>query len=280
MGLVTPFFTVFLAAVVALVPSSALCAQQTKTSNLDEVLKGLESNLNRYDTRLPSLFCDEHVVSLQMEPNQRDVSTVTDSVFQLSRKVQPGHMTAFVESREVKTVNGRPATSQDVDAPTMLSGLFEGGLAVVSLNQTACMSYTLRRVNGKHPNDPYIVRFSTVLTTKNSADCFLQEKSRGQALIDPASMQLKHLEIITPRHTIIDGDGYTPRVVGSRTLTIDYAPVLLGGETFQMPSAISMLNTTGNSFHQTAWSFRATYRNYHKREVTSRILPATESPAR
>jgi hypothetical protein len=51
--------------------------------------------------------------------------------------------------------------------------------------------------------------------------------------------------------------------------------VLLDAQTFWMPSAISTSTTSGaGTFHSITWSFRATYLNYHKLEVTSRILPA------
>jgi hypothetical protein len=41
-----------------------------------------------------------------------------------------------------------------------------------------------------------------------------------------------------------------------------------------------MRTTTGSGgFHMLVWSFRATYRNYHKMEVTSRILPGSVSSA-
>jgi hypothetical protein len=46
-----------------------------------------------------------------------------------------------------------------------------------------------------------------------------------------------------------------------------------------MPSAITMRATSGlGTFHPIVWSFQATYRNYHKLEVTSRILPGGERP--
>jgi hypothetical protein len=260
--------------------SSALCAQQAKAPTLDEILHRLQANLNHYDARVPSLFCDEHVVSSQMERNIPDESTVTDSVFRLKRTPKPDHTTSLAESREIKTVNGKPATSQDVDAPTMLSGAFEGGLAVVSLEQTACMSYELQPLNRKRPAEPYIVNFATALTPRNSAACLLREKSKGRASIDPSSMQVTHLELTTPRHVMIPGDSFSPPVVGRRFLSVDYAPVLLGGETFWMPSAITMRITRGSgTFHESVWSYQAAYRNYHKLEVTSRILPGTESLA-
>jgi hypothetical protein len=261
--------------------SFALCAQRAKTPTLEEILQRLEANLNHYDTGLPSLFCDEHVIS-KVEPGLRNQNTVTDSVFRLKRTPNPDHTTTLVESREIKNVDGKPAASQDqdMDGPTLLSGAFEGGLAVVSLSQTACMNYDLQRVNRNRPAEPYIVRFATVLTPQNSADCLLQENSKGRVFIDPASMQITHLELTTPHHAIIPGNAYRSPVVGERVLTVDYAPVLLGGETFWMPSTITSRATSGSgTFHMIVWSFRATYRNYHKLEVTSRILPAGETPA-
>jgi hypothetical protein len=92
-------------------------------------------------------------------------------------------------------------------------------------------------------------------------------------------MQITHLEITTPRHTITPGNLYRSPFVGKRDLTVDYAPVLLGGETLWMPSTITMRVTSGSgTFHTVVWSFRATYRNYHKLEVKSRILPGLEKP--
>jgi hypothetical protein len=254
--------------------SSALWTQPAKLPPLGEILDRLEANLNRYDTRLPSLFCDEHVLSSQMEPGMRNQPNITDSVFRLKRTPRPDHTTSFAESREVQSVDGKPPAAQNVYAPTTLSGAFEGGLAVVSRSQSACMRYALQRPKEDRPHDPYVVRFTTVLTPQNTANCLLQENSKGEVLIDPESVQITHLEITTPRHIIIPGGPFRSPVVGKRVITADYSPVLLGGETFWMPSAISMRNISGSgTFHMMVWSFQATYRNYHLLEVTSRILP-------
>lgn len=67
----------------------------------------------------------------------------------------------------------------------------------------------------KRPAEPYTVRFATVL-----------------AIIDPASMEITHLEICTPRHVIQPGYFYQSAVVGQRVITVDYKPVALNGETF------------------------------------------------
>jgi hypothetical protein len=270
--------TISLVALLGLWP--ALWAQRAKTPTLEEVLERLETNLNRYDADVPSFFCDEHVIS-QVVPGTRDQDSVTDSVFRLKRAPNADHTTTLVESREIKSVDGKAATSQKMEGPTLLSGVFEGGLAVVSPSQTACMNYTLQRTKRSQPAEPYIIRFATVLTPENTADCLLQEKSKGRAFVDPVSMQITHLELTTPRHVIVRGDAYTSRVAGERVLTVDYAPIVLGGETFWMPSTISSRTTSGaGTFHMVVWSYRATYRNYHKLEVTSRIVPGSEAPER
>jgi hypothetical protein len=260
--------------------SSALCAQQQETLSLKRILDRLDANLSYYDARVPSLFCDERVVSSQAEPGMRDVNTVADSVFRLKRTLEPDHTVSLVESREIQLVDGKPATSQAHYDPTMLRGAFEGGLAVVSRSQSACMSYSLRRTKRGGPREPYVVRFATVLTPQNSAGCLLQENSSGRAFVDPVSLQVTRLELTTPHHVIIPGSPFVSPIKGRRDLSVDYAPVLLGGETFWMPSAITMRNVSGSgTFHMMIWSYKATYRNYHLMEVTSRILPGGAAPS-
>lgn len=257
--------------------SSALCAQRTQPPTLEEILQRLEAN--HYDASVPSFFCDEHVIS-QMEPGPSNQDTVTDSIFRLKHTANRDQTTALVESREIRKVNGKPATSQNMDGPTLLDGAFEGGLAFVSLDQQVCMNYTLQRIHRKHPSEPYIVRFATALTPQNSANCILRESSKGRVFIDPSSMQITRLELTTPHHIIIPKTRYLSAVAGERTLAVDYAPVRLGGETFWMPSRITMRNINGaHTFHPTIWSFEASYSNYHKLEVTSHVLPGYKTPA-
>lgn len=242
-------------------------AQQKKTPTLDEILGRLEVNLKRYDAGVPSLFCDEHVVS-QAGAGSHGQATVTDSTFRLKRVADANHSMSLVESREIKSVNGKPATSQAMKGPSMLSGVFEGGLAVVSVEQRQCMKYTLERSKEKGANQLYVIRFATVRDPPNPGDCLLQEKSKGLVFVDPASMEITHLELTTPRHLIVQGTWDDSPVIGRRELTVDYAPVVLDGDTFWMPSTIDSRDTSG----WTMWSFRAEYRNYHRLEVKSRIL--------
>lgn len=250
----------------------AACAEQTKTPSLNAILQRLESNLNHFDTRVPSFFCDEHIVSSQAQGDLPAQNTISDSIFRLKRFSEADHTATLSESREVKTVNGKPTTAEDLNGPALLTGMFEGGLAVVSLNQETCMEYRLQQRRSKRSVETYSISFATASNEQRSARCFLQEESKGRALVDSAWMQLSHLEITTPRHVIDTGDPYTTHV-GKRQLSVDYAPVLLGGETFWMPSAMTMRIIRGFGYHRMLWSYRATYTNCRKMEVTTRIVP-------
>jgi hypothetical protein len=253
--------------------SPALCAQRAKTPTLEEILQRLEANLRYYDAKVPSFLCDEHVAS-QRQSGAGERDRVTESVFRLKRAANPDHTTTLVESRDIKTVDGKPAVSDDVDGPTLLEGAFEGGLAVVSLAQSVCMNYTLQKIDPNRPAEPYVIRLATVVTPQNAAQCLLQENSKGRVVIDPVSMQVTHLELTTPHHVILPGDGDEPRVVGKRVITVDYAPVVFGGQMFWMPSMISLKATGGSgTFHETVWSYRASYRNFHKLQVTVTLRP-------
>ena len=260
----------------ALLLATCLGAQQPNSLTLESVLERLEANLNDYDTRVPSFFCDEHVVS-RKSPGPRTQDTVTDSVFRLRRITNRDGTSALDESREVKVVNGHRAESQELTGPSIVSGAFEGGLAVVSLSQQECMRYTLER-GRKAPAGSYVVQFETLPHPRDASKCLLTEPSKGEAVVDAATMQIAHLALRVPHHVISEGEMRREKVKAEWLLSVDYAPVTLEGRTFWMPSVIESHNTVGaGTFHPVVWSYTASYRNYHKLEVSSRIVPAGES---
>ena len=274
--------------------------QQAQAPTLHEILQRLEENLEQYMARVPSFFCDEHVVS-KKDPDRLLESRVTDSTFRLKRVANPDPdgKPILEESREVKRVNGQPANGESLGGPTTVRRAFSGGLALVSLSQQACMSYKLLPIKRNHPKEATIVQFASVPTSERPDDCLMQEDVSGRVLIDPATMQIKRLEFHAPHHLIVPGSrtpngSVIPRVVGDWDLAIDYAPVELGGKSFWLPATIKVKmsgspdgmlianrnvngSLDGDPF-QTDWTFDAVYRNYHRLEVTSRIVPV-EAPA-
>jgi hypothetical protein len=277
--------------------TTSASAQQAETLTLDAVLERLEDNLHHYDSQIPSFLCDEHVES-QVVPGTANQDTVTESTFRLKRDLKADHSTILNESRDVKTVNGRPATADELHGPSILSGAFSGGLAIVSLSQKACMSYKLKPIKTNRPNDLYAVEFATLPSRERPDYCLLQEDGKGRVFIDPATMQITRMELTAPNHVISSGNAAGQKstsVIGPWVISVDYAPIQLGGQTFWMPTTITSTMThdqgvsvTLNSgrnrtssiegVNSTVWSFAASYSNYHKLEVTSRIVPTTDPP--
>jgi hypothetical protein len=237
--------------------------EQATPPSLDEILLRLEGNLNHYDKEVPNFFCNEHVVS-SLSYAKKHQSTVTDSVFRVVR-TSSGTLT---ESHEIQAVNGTPAKGEHVGGPTSLSGVFTGGLDAVSLRQRACMSYTLQPIDPGHPNEPYVIQFTTRPNTQRRSDCVLKEEGAGRVFVDRATMQVTRMELRAPNHTI------SPSEVGIWYISINYAPILLVGQTFWMPTVLTSTATPSDAPVPTVYSFSARYTDYHKLEVTSHIVPS------
>jgi hypothetical protein len=252
-----------------LVASHSAPAQQPPPPTLDEILLRLQSNLQHYDSKVPDFFCTEHAVSVVVYGKHHQ-STVTDSIFRLKRNTNPDNTAALAESREIKAINGTPAEAKQISGPSILSGVFSGGLDTVSLSQKPCMSYTLQPIEPGHSSEPYVVQFAT-LPGHHFSGCVLKEDGSGRVLIDPTTMQVTRMELTVPHHVIL------PAVAGVWHISINYAPVRLGGQTFWMPATITSRATPDDIDDHTVWWFNASYSNYHKLEVTSRILPSNNS---
>jgi hypothetical protein len=258
-------------------------AQQAQSPALDDILLALEKNLHHYDTGVPSLFCDERVVS-KMVPDPRRQNSTTDSTFRLKRISNPDHETTLEESREIRIVQGYRTNGKSLAGPSIVRGAFSGGLSMVSLSQKGCMRYTLEPINPTAPREPYVVQFASLPSSERPAQCHLIEDGSGRVFVDPASMQIQRLEFTAPHHVVSPGvqtaKGFlVPPIFGVWNILVDYSPVLFGGESFWLPTTIASSTTSTSGVRsRTAWSFVATYSNYHRLEVTSRVLSVDGQP--
>ena len=244
------------------VPLHLALGQSAPPPTLDEILLRLEGNLNHYDKEVPNFFCNEHVVSSLGYANKHQ-STVTDSVFRVVRN-PTGDLT---ESHEIQAINGTPAKGEQVRGPAIVSGVFTGSLDTVSLSQNACMSYTLQPIDPEHPNQPYVIQFTTLPNAQLHQGCALKEQGSGRVLVDPTTMQVIRLELRAPNHVINSAE------TGIWQVAIDYAPVSFVGKTFWMPSTVTSTAFPNDAYSPVAYSFSARYSDYHKLEVTSHIVP-------
>jgi hypothetical protein len=256
----------------------AVLAQPVPLS-LDDLLLRLEDNLRYYDAYVPAFFCDEHAIS-KMTGSQ-NLSSVTDSTFRVKRESQPDGSTVLVESREIRLVNGQPSDVDDLTGPAILSGAFSGALAIASLRQQACVRYTLQPFQPAQHDAPYVIAYSTAPAKERPEHCVIPEEGTGRVFIDSDTMQITRVEFEAPQHIIVaknkslDGRPI-PKLVGVWNVSVDYAKVNLNDQDFWMPASIIAILVGGPG--PTRWTFEAHYSNFHKLEVTSRIVPTEESP--
>jgi len=256
--------------------------KQSQPPTLDDILQKLQENLNAYHHDIPSFLCDEHAVS-KMVPGTRNQNAVTDSTFHVKRTMNADGNTTLTEARYIKSVNGHSAEGEQMTGPAIFSGIFSGGPVIVSLSQTACMRYRLRPIQPDKSGDPYIIEFASKPANERPANCVLSEDGAGLVVVDSATMQVTHLEFKVSNHTIYAGgktaNGYiVPPITGVWVASIDYAKVVLEGKTFWMPATLD--GKMAGGLDSTVWSFNAHYKNFHKLEVSSRILPADGAIAR
>jgi hypothetical protein len=243
-------------------PLHLALGQSTPPPTLNEILLRLENNLNHYYKDVPNFFCHEHVVS-SMTYAKKHPTTVTDSVFRVVRSPSE----TLTESHEIQAINGTPARGEQVGGPAIVSGVFTGSLDTVSLSQTACMSYTLQPIDPEHPNQPYVIQFTTLPTTQPRPECALKEEGSGRVFVDPTTMQVTRLELRAPNHVISSAER------GIWQVSIDYAPVSFVGKTFWMPATVTSSAFPNDAYSPVVYSFFARYSDYHKLEVTSHIVP-------
>ena len=267
-------------ALLSVIPAALRAATPQKAGppTLAELLQRLQENLEQYDATIPSFFCDEQVVAAMRQDSVEYWSglVVTDSTFRLKRVDSSGGRVTLQESHEVKRVNGRPATGDSVSGPSYLRGAFSNGLALVSLSQQICMSYTLEPAAPNRPKDPYIIDFASLPGDQRPINCLMHEDVSGRVLIDPLTTQIKRMEFRAPHHLIVPAGHLFAKlelapIYGQWDVSVEYAPILLDGRRFWLPSKI--YDKMASRPADIEWWYNAIYRNYHKMVVTSRILP-------
>jgi hypothetical protein len=251
----------------ALLPHAAVAqapAASAPQPTLQEILLRLQDNLWDYLANVPDVFADEHVVSTLKQEGAKDIKTTTDSVFRLVRSKAIGEAHTFTESREVKLVNRKPAKGEEIHGPAIFSGAFSTAVNIVSLEMSRCYDYTLEPPS--ELNKLPAISISYVLKQDLVADdgCPGPEKQSGRAWIDPVSFRPLRVEMSVPNHK--DNNGRRVLWVWS----VDYAPVSFDNRQFWLPKTITSRADANDA--SGTWFFVATYGNYHKLNVSSRII--------
>ena len=264
-----------LASLICLAVMSTACIAQQKAApagdnerapyTLHEILLHLEENLSDYLANVPNFFCDEHVISdIDLPNRKRTFRTTTDSVFSLRGATTTGKTRAFGETREVKRVNGAPASGGPIRGPAIFTGAFSAALSVVSLEMSRCYNYTLEPPGQLGMTPALAISYATKPWALSDKFCPGPERESGRAWIDPVTFHLLRIVMRTPNHRM------DPSTLALWTWSVDYAPVTFDAKQFWMPKTIST-KAKANDI-PVDWSFTATYSNYHKLTVTSHII--------
>jgi hypothetical protein len=282
-------FTAAFFAAILLITAPLVSTAQTPpdTAALTALLAHLQDNINNFNHTLPSFFCNEHIVSKITSGPAIGGShrTIVDATFRIRRADDPKdpddaddsrdnvtQRNQLQESRVLTMINGKSTAGEktSANAPFSVFGLFSGALSRVSTAGTACFSYQLHPARPGHKRDKIEIDFAT-LPQQMLTRCPYKETASGRAFIDPTSLQVVSLENMT-----VDANG-------TWNYVIDYAPVALGGKTFNLPTTITSTDSNpvhiqGNLALRQPASTLATYHlvsrytNYHLRTVTSRII--------
>lgn len=266
------------------------CAQQRKPT-LDEVLAKLDENRIAYIEALPSLFAQEHAVSIA-KYRRRKISEVvisSDSTFRILRDDETTPP-KFVETRSVERIDGAVASEgASLNAPMLPAGIFANALMMVSASVRDCFHYKLA-FREREKKIPVIeVHFYQKPRMNSPRGCPRAEDSSGMAVIDMGTMHILSIEKEMPiRQKAIDSKG-------KWIWKVEYAPVQLGAREFWLPRRIvTNIESDKGLYEQSpiftfgavatpvtqnspmSRSFEATYTNFHLFHAEAHVVPAKE----
>jgi hypothetical protein len=243
----------------------------TEQADLAEILVRLQANQAAYLHNVPNFFCDEHVVSkLKVVAKQTEISgysnekRVTDSIFRVMRSNSTNSPFHLTESRELRTVDGRPAFEDHLSGPAILSGAFTAATSMVTLELAHCFNYRMENRRQIGNNQAIVIDYELQPSAVSDEGCPGPEAMQGRAFISPTDFHIIRVEATIPEHEIYPG------VISQWTWSINYAPVVFDHTQFWMPKTI--VTKAVKNDHLTTWSFAATYSNYHKLTVSSHIV--------
>jgi hypothetical protein len=253
-------------AILFLVMSTALLAQGP-SSSLEQVLPRVQDHVDEFAHHLPDFICHETITSNEvMGAGKAGQKVVVESEFRgRQNKVESGK--PFVESREIKTMDGNPVRpDQRLMGPFFYRGGFSSILvAVFSRENEPYFSYTLVGIETLAGHPALVLKFETRRAQKRLLyhDLFNRQaylKGKGKAWIDPDTMNVLRFEFHYQN---------SQSAVGGLDVTVEYAPVTIQDKIFWMPQLVTANQEVPNS--RSSVRYVAAYSNYHHFNVSIRF---------
>jgi hypothetical protein len=240
--------------------------------NLKQVLERVQDHVSEFEHGLPDFICDETITSRELWGGKVKHETIVDSAF-MGRQTQVESGRPFTESRDIRTINGRPAPQgQELKAPFLFEGGFSSTLVEIFARENApYFNYSLSGTELLEGQTALVIKFETRNRQKKLLyrDLFGQRSylnGRGKAWIDPESMNVIRLEL----HYLDP-----PAGEGELQVSIDYAAVTINDKTFWMPRLVTAEQTIPNAKIPVGGQYVAEYSNYHHFKVSHKISAAS-----
>ena len=245
---------------------TALLAQGPSPS-LDQVLPHVQNHVDEFAHGLPDFICDETITSRELEgAGKVRNEVVVESEFK-GRQNNVENGKPFIESREIKTMNGSPVRpDQQLIGPFFYRGGFSSILvAVLSKESEPYFNYTLAGIETLAGRQALLLKFETRRGQKRLLyhDLFNHQsylKGKGKAWIDPESMNVIRLEF----HYQDSGGS-----IGGLEVLVNYGPVTIQDKTFWMPQLITANQAIPDG--DVSVRYIAAYSNYHHFNVSIRF---------
>jgi hypothetical protein len=232
---------------------------------LDQILPRIQEHVRDFELLLPDFICDETIISRELVGGTVHHETVIASAFRGTQH-QDEKDRPFTESREIQTIDGRPAAKgQPLKGPFFFGGGFSSVLdEVFSQKNAPYFNYKAAGAERLEGKPAWVIKFETKDGQKEILyrEIFGSQavvKSKGKAWIDPNSMNVVRLEFqyLNP-----------PFLEGVLEVSVDYAPVVINGKTFWMPKTVTAEQTVPNPKHSVGGQYIASYSNYHQFNVS------------
>jgi hypothetical protein len=254
---------------VCLLGCFAAVLAQSPAPTLEQILSRIEANTEQYKSTVPSFLCDEHITSQEIHDGKLKHETTVEALFRVARLPSPDG--ALEESREVKSINGKPSSGKKLNMPISFSGGFSGALAkFLSADRRECFDYQPDRSSPASAGTEAFTFTARESAAKQPACVSIQPGTTGKFVIDSATAQVTHIE-----RTVPNPIGKDQAVLG--TAGVDFAPVTLNGRSFWLPTTVVAFTT--ETAKTNAFRFTAKYSTYHRFAACSTILPTTSDTA-
>jgi hypothetical protein len=226
----------------------------------DEQLRRVFAYTQAYRERLPSLECDETMLSQRVKNGKvRRQVRIKATLRELRDENEPG---GFRDEYTLKSGNGKPAKSGKPDfssLPYFVYHVFANSLGIGESPRPACFDYRFATLD-----DGRTLQFN--IDSKPGVpdpSCKkIPDDYHKMMLIDTASGAVRRVERrLSP--DFADSHMEIPYVA------IDYAPQKLGEETFWLPVRFEAID-----LHQQGRMI-ASYSNFHRYTAVAKVLPQT-----